>query len=71
MSKSVLFRVEVTFADNVEQDEDILQIAQNIARAIVNEANGEGIAPQNGDNYTKEVRVTPWYINKTVIENIC
>jgi hypothetical protein len=71
MSKSVLFRVEVTFADNVEQDEDIMQIAQNIARAIVNEANGEGIAPQYGDNYTKEVRVTPWYINKTVIENIC
>jgi hypothetical protein len=71
MSKSVLFRVEVTFADNVEQDEDIMQIAQNIARAIVNEANGEGIAPQNDDNYTKEVRVTPWYINKTVIENIC
>jgi hypothetical protein len=70
MSKSVLFRVEVTFADNVEQDEDIMQVAQNIARAIVNETNGEGIAPQNDDNYTKEVRVTPWYIDKTIIEHV-
>jgi hypothetical protein len=70
MSKSVLFRVEVTFADNVEQDEDIMQVAQNIARAIVNETNGEGIAPQNGDTFLEVVRVTPWYIDKTIIEHV-
>jgi len=71
MSKSVSFRVELEFDSNIELDEDIMQIARNIARAIVAETNGVGIAPQDGDNYTKEVRVTPWYINKTIIEHVC
>jgi hypothetical protein len=70
MSKSVSFRVELTFESNIERDEDLMSIAQNIARAIVAETNGQGIAPQDGDTYLEEVRVTPWYLNKTVIENV-
>lgn len=70
MSKDVTFRVELTFESNIEQDEDIMQIAENIARAIKAETNGQGIAPQNGDTYLEIVRVTPQYINKTVIEHV-
>jgi hypothetical protein len=71
MSKTISFRVEVTFADNVEKDEEIMEIAQNIARAIKLETNGEGISPRNGDTYTREIRVTPWCLDKTIIENVC
>lgn len=70
MSKSVSFRVELTFESNIERDEDLMAIAQNVARAIVAETNGQGIAPQDGDTYLEEVRVTPWYLNQTVIENV-
>ena len=70
MSKSILFRVELTFESNVERDEDIMNVAQNIARAIVAETNGQGIAPQDGDTYLEVVRVTPQYLNETVIEHV-
>lgn len=70
MSKSVLFRLELTFESNIESDEDLMAIAQNVARAIVAETNATGIAPQDGDTYLEEVRVTPWYLNETVIENV-
>jgi len=70
MSKSVSFRVELEFESNIEQDEDVMQVAENIARAIVAETNGIGISPQNGDTYLERVRVTPWYLNKAVIKDV-
>jgi hypothetical protein len=70
MNKSISFRVELTFESNIERDEDIMNVAQNIARAIVAETNGQGISPQDGDTYLEVVRVTPWYLNKTVIEHV-
>jgi hypothetical protein len=70
MAKDLTFRVELQFESNIEQDEDVMQVAENIARAIVAETNGQGIAPQNGDTYLEIVRVTPQYINKTVIEHV-
>jgi hypothetical protein len=70
MSKSELFRIELTFADEIKSDEELQQIAQNIARAIVAETNGQGIAPQEGETYLEIVRVTPWYTNETVIEHV-
>lgn len=70
MAKDLSFRIELTFADKVDDDKDIMEIAQNIARAIVAETNGQGIAPQNGDTYLEIVRVTPQYLNKTVIEHV-
>ena len=70
MSKSELFRIELTFADEIKSDEELQQIAQNIARAIVAETNGQGIAPQKGETYLEIVRVTPWYTNETVIEHV-
>jgi hypothetical protein len=70
MSKQVLLRVELEFADGIYQDEDVMEIAQNVARAIVAETNGQGIAPQEGDTYLEVVRVTPHWLNKTIIEHV-
>jgi hypothetical protein len=70
MSKDVTFRVELTFKSHIERDEDVMAIAQNIARAIVAETNGQGISPQDGDTYLEIVRVTPQYLNKTIIEHV-
>lgn len=70
MAKSELFRIELTFADDIKSDKELQEIAQNIARAIVAETNGQGIAPQEGETYLEIVRVTPWYTNKTEIEHV-
>ena len=70
MSKTQAFRIELTFESNIEGDEDLMAIAENVARAIVAETNGEGIAPQDGDTYLEIVRVTPWYLNETVIKHV-
>lgn len=70
MSKTQAFRIELTFESNIESDEDLKAIAENVARAIVTEVNGGGIAPQDGDTYLEEVRVTPWYLNETVIKHV-
>ena len=70
MAKSITFHVELEFESNIDQDEDVMQVAQNIARAIVAETNGQGISPQNGDTYLEIIRVTPQYLNKTIIEHV-
>lgn len=70
MSKNVSFRIELQFESNIEQDEDVMQIAENIARAIKAEAKSNHIAPQDGDTYLEIIRVTPQYINKTIIEHV-
>jgi len=68
--KDLVFRVELSFADDVSDDKDVMEIAQRVAQAIVDGANGRGIAPENGDTYLEIVRVTPNYLNKTIIEHI-
>ena len=59
MSKIISFKVNVTFSENITSEADIREIARNIARAIYNEANGAGIAPDDADAYTKKVEVSP------------
>lgn len=70
MAKSILFQVELEFESNIEQDEDVIEVARNIARAIVAETRGQGISPQNSDTYLEIVRVKPWYLDKTIIEHV-
>ena len=70
MSKSQKFIVDIEFSDKVTSDVDIQEIAQNIATAIINEANnGMGIAPSEGDALTEIVRVQGWYSDVQVIEH--
>lgn len=70
MKHSVLFRVELEFESNIDAEEELSEVAENIARAIVSEANGQGIAPVDSGTYLEIVRVTPWFSNKTVIEHV-
>ena len=70
MKKTISFRVELEFESEITQDEDINEVAENIAEAIKDGANGRGIAPIDGDTYLEIIRVTPQYINKTVITHV-
>lgn len=66
MSKYVQFTVELEFSDKIVSDNEILEIAQNVANALENEANTKGLAPEQGDAFTVAVRVTPQYINTPI-----
>jgi hypothetical protein len=71
MKKSLSFNVEIEFESEIVDDNDIMNVAENIALAIKDGTNSyRGIAPTNGDTYSTIVRVTPQYINKTITEDL-
>lgn len=71
MSKSLNFNVTLTFESAINDDNDIIEIAKNIARAIENEVNnGHGITTDFSDTYTESIRVTPQFLNETIIIDI-
>lgn len=69
MSKYQSFRVELEFSGNIVSDEEIMEIAQNIANGLVSQANHEGLTPVDSDEHTCIIRVTPQYLDKTIIEH--
>ena len=71
MSKKLTFSVTLTFESAINDDNDILEIASNIARAIKNEANnGMGIVTDFSDTYTESVEVKPQFIDETITLDI-
>lgn len=71
MSKTTRFIVEIVTADDIVDDNEKIDMAQNIARAIVNEANnGMGITPDYSDTFTEIVYVKEWYSDKQIIEHV-
>jgi hypothetical protein len=73
MSKTTRFIVEIVTADDIVDDNEKIDMAQNIARAIVNEANnGMGITPVFSINRTNTeiVYVKEWYSDKQIIEHV-
>ncbi len=68
--KTQRFIVEVVTADSISDDNEIDEMAENIAKAIVHEAKTSGIVPENSDNYTKIVYVKGWYSDKQIIEHV-
>lgn len=64
--KTLQFTVTVEFEDNINDDNDIMEVANNIARAITAETNGLGIAPEYADTYTKAVTVKPQFLDQEV-----
>lgn len=64
--KKLQFTVTVEFESNINDDNDIMEIAGNIANAIVFYANGQGIAPEHGDTYTTSVTVKPQFLDQEV-----
>lgn len=57
MSRILKFEVSIVFSEEISNEYSIYNIAENIARAIKNEANGEGIAPKDGEVFTQFVEV--------------
>ena len=71
MSKKQTFSVTLEFEDKITDDNDILEIANNIARAIKNEANnGQGITTDFSDTYTKTIMVKPQFLDEVVTINV-
>ena len=71
MSKKLTFSVTLTFESAINDDNDILEIASNIARAIKNEANtGMGITTDFSDTYTEKIEVKPQYLDEVVTVSI-
>ena len=71
MSNKLTFSVTLTFESAINDDNDILEIAKNIARAIKSEAdNGYGITTDFSDTYTERVEVKPQYIDETITLDI-
>jgi len=62
--KTLTFTVNIEFTGKVTSDEEIKEVANNVLRAIVGEANdGMGIAPElNEDALTSVITVTPQFL---------
>jgi hypothetical protein len=66
--KNLTFRVELSFADDISQDDELLrQVANNIAESLRHTAQTAGLLPEDSDTYTDIIRVTPQYLNETTI----
>lgn len=71
MNKTTRFIVEIVTKDKIVNDQCKNEMAQNIANAIVNEANnGMGITPDYSYTYTEIVYVKEWYSDKQIIEHV-
>jgi hypothetical protein len=57
MSKTITFSVSVTFNEAVTDQDQIMEIAQNIADGIQKHSHNVGVAPKG--NYTTNFEVTP------------
>ena len=66
MSNKFQFTVCITFSEKVTDDQDILDIAKNIALAIKKEAvEGGGITTDFTDAMTEEIQITPQFLDET------
>lgn len=70
MSNTTRFIVEIVSSEKITDDHDIDEMAQRIANAIVNGANGFGIHPDGSDAYTEIVYVKGWYSDRQIIEHL-
>ena len=69
MNTTQRFIVEIVTEDKITDDNEVNEMAQNIANAIVNHANTGGIVPENSETFTKIVYVKGWYSDKQIIEH--
>ena len=70
MSKTLTFTVSVTFEDKITDDNEVLEVAQNIARAIELECGGMGIASESSETFTRSVEVKPQFLDEAVTKKI-
>ena len=56
--KKITFILTLEFEDKISDDNEIKEVAENVAEAIADTANHGFIAPENGDTYLKKVSVS-------------
>ena len=63
--------VEIETEDSIYDDNEINEMSQKIANAILHHVNHseEGITPENSETFTKMIRVKGWYQDKEIIEH--
>lgn len=65
--KKIAFLVTLEFTDKICDDNELQEVAENVARAIKNETNsGIGIAPENSEAITKSVEVSSDFLDVNV-----
>ena len=69
MSKKLTFTVTVEFADKIVDDNEVIEVAENIARAIENETDNM-VAPENSETYTVVIEVRPQFVDKIITRKI-
>ncbi len=69
MSKKLTFTVTVEFADKIVDDNEVIEVAENIARAIENETDNM-VAPENSETYTVGIEVRPQFVDKIITRKI-
>lgn len=71
MNKTLNFSVQIEFDNAITNEDQIKEVADNIASAIRDGVNSyKGIAPQDGEAITDIIRVTPAFISYTAIEHV-
>ena len=69
-NKKLTFTVNITFESEINDDNDVMEVARNIAYAIKSSADSVGIAPDHCDTYTENVTVKPQFLDETFELNI-
>lgn len=64
--KKLTFSVTLTFESKISDDNEILEVANNIALAIKDGANGHGIAPEISETFLETIEVKPQFTDGTV-----
>ncbi len=63
------FMVEIVTSDKIIDDNEINEMSQNIADAIVKHCQVSYITPEDPEAFTKIVYVKGWYSDKQIIEH--
>jgi hypothetical protein len=69
MNRTNRFIVEIVTDDKISDDNEINEMAQNIADSIVTKSREYGIVPDDSETFVKIVYVKGWYSDKQIIEH--
>ena len=69
MNRTNRFIVEIVTENKIVDDNEIDEMAQNIADAIINKVDDGEIVPEDSETFTTIVYVKGWYSDKQIIEH--
>lgn len=70
MSNKIAFTITLDFADEITSQDEIMEVAQNIADAIKSHADASGISPIDSETYTTSISVKPVGIDEVITQSI-